>query len=316
MPTIVAVDLGGTKIACGLVTGSVVSWRQTTPTPATAGAEAILEAIGALIEQARTHKEAVAIGIGSAGAIDENDGRVLAATSHLSGWAGTALAEQLATRTGLPTWALNDVHAHALGEHLFGAARGAASSLLIAAGTGLGGSLIVQGQPLFGAHHRAGHLGHVPCAEATGLLCSCGRSAHLECLASGAGLLVAARAAGATTSTAADLASAAHAGDRSALAWLALSGTALGRAIGGWSNTLDPDVVVLTGGLSQAGHPWWDALTVAARAESLDPGSLRIVPASRGQDAALLGAASYAAARAGLDLTAGAAASTPEGVRL
>lgn len=290
-----AVDIGGTKIACGVVDGTVVSWRTTVPTPAREGARAILTAAQGVLEAARRQRpDAQIIGVGSAGVIDEVTGTVLAATSHLAGWVGTHLARELGARTGLPVVCLNDVHAHALGEHVAGAAAGTATSLLVAAGTGLGGSLVIDGRPLFGRHHRAGHLGHVPSAEAAGLTCSCGASGHLECIASGAGLLGAARAAGGQFTSAAQLASAAAAGDGDAAGWLVRSGTALGRAIGGWANTLDPDVVVLAGGLSRAGAPWWDALVQAAQAEALEPATLQIVPAALGDDAALIGAAAFA----------------------
>lgn len=290
-----AVDIGGTKIACGIVDGTAVTWRTAVPTPARDGARAIVTAVHEVLGAARRQRpDAEIIGVGSAGVIDETTGTVLAATSHLAGWAGTHLARELEARTGLPVVCLNDVHAHALGEHVAGAAAGTGTSLLVAAGTGLGGSLVIDGRPLFGRHHRAGHLGHVPSAEAAGLTCSCGASGHLECIASGAGLLAAARASGAEYASTAQLASAATAGDDDAARWLVRSGTALGRAIGGWTNTLDPDVVVLAGGLSRAGATWWDALVQAARADALEPATLRIVPAALGDDAALVGAAAFA----------------------
>lgn len=291
---VLAVDLGGTKIACGVVTGSRVTWRTTVPTPAKDGPEMILAAVHGVLEAARQHADAQLIGVGSAGVIDERTGTVLAATAHLAGWTGTRLGAELADRTGLPTICLNDVHAHALGEHLAGAAAGAASSLLVAAGTGLGGSLVLGGQPLFGAHHSAGHLGHVPSGEADGLACSCGGTGHLECIASGAGLLAAARAAGSPVDDTAALARRAQDGHEDARRWLVRSGAALGRAIGGWVSTLDPEVVVVAGGLSRAGSIWWDALTSNARAEALDAAAVRIVPAALGDDAALVGAAAFA----------------------
>ncbi len=291
---VLAVDLGGTKIACGVVVGSLVTWRTTVPTPAQDGPEVILAAVHDVLEAARQRADARLIGVGSAGVIDERTGTVLAATAHLAGWTGTHLGAEIADRTGLATVCLNDVHAHALGEHQAGAAAGAASSLLVAAGTGLGGSLVLGGQPLFGAHHRAGHLGHVPSGEADGLECSCGGTGHLECIASGAGLLAAARAAGSLVADTAELARRAQAGDKVARRWLVRSGTALGRAIGGWVNTLDPEVVVVAGGLTRAGAIWWDALTSSARAEALDSAALRIVPAALGDDAALVGAAAFA----------------------
>ncbi len=294
---VVGVDLGGTKIAAGLVLGSTVIGREVAPTPAREGRAAILVTVIDMVGRLLARPEAASVagvGIGSAGVIDEVHGTVVSATSHLAEWAGTRLAAEISSAVGLHVWCLNDVHAHALGEHHFGAGSGFTSSLLVAAGTGLGGSLVVDGRPLRGDHYLAGHLGHVPAAEAEQLLCSCGHSGHLECVASGAGLLNAYRGAGGQLTTMPALAAAAEHGDPLAVEWVSRSGRALGRAIGGWANTLDPGVVILAGGLSGAGPTWWESLRAGAAGEALQPATLGIVPARLGVDAAIIGAARYA----------------------
>src|SRR5699024_10015428 len=85
--------------------------------------------------------------------------------------------------------AVNDVHAHALGEAVAGASRGSASSLLVAAGTGIGGGFITDGHLLTGRNSAAGHIGHVPSAPAAGLDCPCGGTGHVEAIASGPAIL-------------------------------------------------------------------------------------------------------------------------------
>jgi len=129
------------------------------------------------------------IGIGAAGVIDPVTGTVVSATDSLPGWAGTDLVSEISARTGLPVRAVNDVHAHALGEAAVGASRGARSSLLVAAGTGIGGGFITDGHLLTGRNSAAGHIGHVPSAAAAGLDCPCGGGGHVEAIASGPAIL-------------------------------------------------------------------------------------------------------------------------------
>ncbi len=105
----------------------------------------------------------VGVGVGSAGVIDAGRGVVVSATDAILGWAGTELTAGLAARLGLDpeaVRAVNDVHAHALGEAWAGAAAGTASSLLVAFGTGVGGSFVLDGQPLLGHRYVGGHVGH------------------------------------------------------------------------------------------------------------------------------------------------------------
>jgi glucokinase len=294
----IGVDLGGTKIAAGLVVpDGQMALEVSEPTPAQDGPSAVIGAVVDLVMQLRSIADErelsppVGIGIGTAGVIDPTTGRVLAATDHLRGWAGTALTDLITAATGIPTRAVNDVHAHALGEALYGAGRGGNVVLLVAAGTGLGGSLVVDAQPMWGARNVAGHFGHVPVAEADDLPCACGRRGHLESVASGPGLLALYRRRGGHAEDARQVAELAAAGDEVARNCVDVAAGALGRAIGGWINMLDPDLVVITGGLAQAGPLWWAALERAARREIIAAAvDCPIVPACSAH-AAILGAA-------------------------
>lgn len=297
--TVAVVDIGGTKTAAALVDreGRVVR-RSEAATPAQSGAAAVLSTAAGLVAALREDADSVvvALGVGSAGVIDPVSGRVLGATDALAGWAGTDLRGELTARTDLPTAVINDVHAHALGESRYGAASGRDTALFVAVGTGVGGAFVLPGGTLAGAHAAAGHVGHVPSRHARDLPCSCGGTGHVEAIASGPALVR--EYSRRTTNGAVDLAAvvaAASAGDEAAVAVIRLGGLAVGSMIGGLVNVLDPGVVVVGGGVVNAGAPWWSALIEAAAAELLP--SLRdveIVPSSLGGDAALLGAAALA----------------------
>src|SRR6478735_5563333 len=194
----VGVDLGGTKTAAGVVSAAgEVLFSETVPTLNRDGGAAILDATAALVSAliGRAQKEGLAVtgvGVGSAGVIDSTRGVVVSATDAILGWAGTALTEGLAARLGLPASsvrAVNDVHAHALGEAWVGAAAGTASSLLVAFGTGVGGSFVLGGRPLLGHRHAGGHVGHFASPHAyhggVALPCVCGGAGHVEAVASG-----------------------------------------------------------------------------------------------------------------------------------
>ncbi|MEV4837392.1 ROK family protein [Nonomuraea sp. NPDC049486] len=237
-----------------------------------------------------------AVGVGSAGVVDPGRGVVVSATGALVGWAGTDLRGELSRRLGVPVVVGNDVHAHALGEQWRGAAAGREDVLLVAVGTGVGASVMLGGRVRHGAHAVAGHAGHVPVAAAAGRPCPCGGQGHVEAVASGPALIGEYRRRGGTD--AADLAGVARlaaAGDPLAADVLAEGGAALGSLIGGLMNVIDPEIVVIGGGVAGCGEPWWRPLRAAIAAEVLP--ALRDVPvepAALAGAAALLGAARMA----------------------
>lgn len=227
LPATVAVDVGGTKIRAGSVIDGELAHVRSVPTPAADGAQAVLNTIAevaaAVIAETSGSRGAGSasrgavsgshgagstssaaesgggdgsdsdfawrIGIGAAGVIDPVTGTVVSATESLPGWAGTDLVAELTARTGFPVRVVNDVHAHALGEAAAGASSGTRSSLLVAAGTGIGGGFITDGHLLTGRNSAAGHIGHVPSAAAAGLACPCGGTGHVEAIASGPAIL-------------------------------------------------------------------------------------------------------------------------------
>lgn len=297
---VAALDIGGTKTAAALVSrrGEVLA-RASAPTPGRAGSVAILETAAGLIHDLVAGADGFTVrglGVGSAGVIDPARGTVVGSTDVLVGWAGTPLADRLTTLTGLTTSVINDVHAHGLGDAAFGAAQGYSTVLFVGVGTGVGGAFITDGVVHAGARSAAGHIGHQPSVYAGSLVCSCGRLGHLEAIASGPGLHAEhARRSGATLDDFRAVVARAGQADPVAREVVELGGAAVGSAIGGLINVLDPHAVVVGGGVSGAGEAWWAALHDAVRLEvipSLD--GTPVLESTLGSDAALVGAAALA----------------------
>lgn len=308
---VAALDIGGTKISAALVdtSGSIVA-RVTVPTPATAGAEATLDAAAQLVRDLTGVDGRVstvqALGVGTAGVVDPGSGRILSATDAIDGWTGTGVGEGLRRRLGLAVAVDNDVNAHLIGELTSGRAVGRACVLLVAVGTGIGGSIAVEGRIHRGRGHVAGHVGHVPSASAAGVPCTCGGAGHVEAIVSGPALLraynrrVAELVAG-TADTLEEVAERAAAGtDRVAAEIIRAGGTEIGHLVGGLVNVLDPDLVIVTGGVSDCGPSWWTALLSAAESDVLPPIRAAspidqlVVRSILGADAPLVGAAQLA----------------------
>ncbi|MDO5534930.1 MAG: ROK family protein [Propionibacteriaceae bacterium] len=292
---VVGVDLGGTKTAAARVgPDGAVGPLAINPTPAGDGPDTVLDTVAATVLQASQGAMPTAVGIGAAGAIDEH-GTVVSSTDTFRGWVGTDIASGLRARLGdLPVRVINDVDAHAVGEAWQGAAAGARSALVVAVGTGVGGALLLDGRLHVGAHHLAGEIGHIPTVGAEDLLCPCGRLGHLEALAAGPAIHRRYRALGGSPEVAdtVEVFKAATEGDGIALRVIRAAATGLGRTLAGQITCLDPDVVVISGGLAEAGPLWWEPLEATVRSELVEAlAGIPIRPAQLGPVAAILGAA-------------------------
>ena len=307
---VIGVDLGGTKTAAALVApdGSTHCLRSA-PTPALEGPPVILDNLAALIRDAVEDARRAglgggesigAVGVGAAGVVDTRTGTILSSTDALTAWAGTAVAEELRRRLitvlgrEIPVHVENDVDAHAVGEVWLGAAAGAPSALMVAVGTGVGGSLILGGVPWRGAHNAAGEIGHMPTPGAESMRCSCGRMGHLEALGSGPALHRRYRHLGGdpTSVDARDVVARASMGDEIAVTAVRESAKAVGRATAALVTALDPAVVVIGGGMAKAGQLWWQTMEQTLVAELVDVlAGVTVVPAKLGRKAAIIGAA-------------------------
>lgn len=300
---VLAVDIGGTKTAAALVdrSGALLA-RDAAPTPGADGPAAILGTALTLAQRlaGAADVRVRAVGVGTAGVVDVGLGRIVSATDTLAAWAGTDVAGAL--RTGLagmigevPVHVQNDVDAFAVGEVWRGAARGRRSVLVVAVGTGIGGAVVLGGQVLRGAHHVAGEIGHVPISGAGHLLCTCGRTGHLEALASGVGLHRHYLSLGGTAADGREVATRADAGEPRAAQAVADSGAAAGRGIAAVVTVLDPECVVVAGSVAVPGSPWWRAMEASLRVQLIDVlHDVPVLPGVLGSDAPLAGAAASA----------------------
>lgn len=295
---VLALDLGGTKIAGAVVhTDGRILYLTQRPTPAQAGAAAIIKAMADVVDELRQRCtiEPRGVGIGAAGVIDQNTAKVLSATDTLKGWAGTEIARELGVCTQLPVPAVNGVHAHGLGEAKFGAGAAASSVLLVAVGTGIGGAFFTQEQLITGFNHVAGHAGHIDSSFAVGIKCSCGRHAHVEAIASGPSIYrhYQRLANNPDVSDTKAVTALAEAGDANAHQAVRTGGLAAGSAIASLANVLDPERIIIAGGVAGAGELWWQALRARYAASAIHiVQDTELVPATLGNDAALIGAAS------------------------
>ncbi len=246
----IGLDIGGTKIAAALVDnhGTVLA-RRHSPTPATAGSTAILDAAAELVDDLAA--AALPVGIGSAGTIDPETGSVRYATSSLPDWAGVRLRDQMEVRTGRQVVVDNDVNAAALGEWWVGAGRDHSRVLLVAVGTGVGGGFVDGGHVYRGGRGLGMDVGHLLVTE-TDELCGCGRTGHLEAVSSGTAIGRAYAAATGRVATGRVVADRAATGDVAARRVLDRAATLLGRAVAGLVATVEPDLVVLTGGAASS----------------------------------------------------------------
>ncbi|WP_031468523.1 ROK family protein [Sciscionella sediminilitoris] len=288
----IGVDVGGTKIAAGLVdaTGAVHA-RTNLPTPTDRGGQGVLEGIEQAARAVGEGREFTAIGVGTGGVVDAATGTIRSATDLLPGWAGTEVGPWLRARFGVPVAVDNDVNALAAGELRFGT--GIAGTVLYAAiGTGIGGALVVDGKLRHGSHHTAGGIGHQPVGGHR--RCSCGRAGHLEAAASGPAIAAAYREASgdAGITDLREVARRAAAGEELARTVIGTAAATLGRALGGAANLLDPDQVVLGGGVTRMEGPFLDQVREAFVAELLAPlRRIELLAARLGADASVIGAA-------------------------
>jgi glucokinase len=302
--TVIGVDVGGTSTAVGAVSleGEVLV-EASAPTHRDGSSTArrlLVELIESVRRRAENERLRIAgIGVGVPGIVDAAAGRVGADVPHVPELQNEPLAAMLAQRFGLPTFVDNDVNALALAEWAFGIARGARSLVVLAAGTGFGSGVVLDGRLVRGAIGFAGEFGHVP-VKFDGPPCWCGGRGCGALYASGRGIAEAARARVAsqpgamllaraqgdiTTITTPMVFSAAAEGDPLAAAVVEEACRALGAVLGVIVNGLNPEVVVITGGVAAAFLPLEkEILSSAAEyafARALAGTRVRIVPGDK-----------------------------------
>jgi glucokinase len=310
----IGVDVGGTKVLGGVVDadGNVVKTsRRDTPHE---GGTALTATISDVARELASDFSVARVGVSAAGFVS-SDRKTMLATPNIAGWNGVQLEEQLTSQIGLPVVLENDGNAAAWGEKRFGAGRGKANMLLLTIGTGIGGGIIVNDQLLRGAFGIAAEVGHLRVLP-EGHLCGCGARGCFEQYASGNALLRHAREAIAASPdlargllsrgdgtleglTGRAITDAAREGDQVALAAFNTTAQWLGAGIASLSVLLDPECVVIGGGVVDAG----EILLAPTRAamERYMPFAGKhpypeIIAATLGNEAGLVGAADLARA--------------------
>jgi glucokinase len=315
MALTIGVDVGGTKVAGGLVDddGAILARLQrATPTRAS---ESTRDAIIEVIRELSTGSAAEAVGVGAAGFVDEKRASVLFAP-NVPGWRNEPLRDVLERELKLPVVVENDANAAAWGEAEYGAGRGEDFLVVVTVGTGIGGGIILDGELFRGRYGVAGEIGHLV-IEANGRPCGCGNRGCWEQYASGNALLREARWRAAESRDKAtvlldlgdgtpegvsgvDVTEAARKGDPVATESFESVGRWLGLGLADLAAVLDPGRFVIGGGVSAAG----DLLLAPARrafAESLTGRGQRpvalVLPAELGNAAGIVGAAALARRR-------------------
>ncbi len=303
-------DLGGTWLRAALADGGgrlLAQLRQPTPQE---GPAAVVAAMAAMAGKLDPDGRALAVGIAAPGPLDPVAGLVLQ-TPHLKGWRDVPLAALLGAALERPAHLHNDATLAALGESRAGAGLAADPLVYLTLSTGIGGGIVIGGRLFDGRHGLAGELGHI-LLDPTGPDCVLGHRGCLESLASGTALARRARAAlatggiapgtpmaelatpaGARPPDAPMLAEAARRGDAWALAAFRDAGDALGRGLASIIATVDPQTIVLGGGLTGAWDLWAPAMaqSLAATAVTWPDRACAIHRAALGDDAGLVGAA-------------------------
>lgn len=297
---VLGVDLGGTKLAVGVGDGAGgLRARRTLPTRPERGPEAIVADVVRLA-RSLARGRLLAAGVGCPGPLDLEAGRVLA-LPNLPGWEGFPLRDRLTEALGVPVVLANDATAGALGEYRFGAGRGCTDLIYLAVGTGIGGGIVAGGRLVSGGRGNAGEFGHLTLVP-DGRPCACGRAGCLEAYASGPAIARLARerlGRRARGVTAAWVARRAAGGDPDALAVWGEAMDALARGIASLIHCLDPQLVVVGGGVAAAGPLMFDRLAslVSRYTMATFRDTAEVVPAALGAESALLGAMALAAGR-------------------
>jgi glucokinase len=280
-----AVDIGGTKLAAGLVSSSgELRGARHVPTPRTGDADELFSALAGLVDRVRkeamgsgaAHQgaELVVCGVGCGGPMDRVRGTV--SPLNIPAWRDFPLCARLHEITGLGVELDNDAKAFALAEGWTGAARNRRDYLAMVVSTGVGGGLVVDNRLLDGASGNAGHVGHV-IVEPDGRLCACGAHGCLEAEASGTAIAAV---------TGRDPAQASP-------DVVARTGRLVGRAVASVVSLLDIELVVVGGSVALGyGAPFFAAANseLHARARLSFTSGARIVPSGLGSDGPLVGA--------------------------
>lgn len=314
---IIGVDLGGTDIKTALVSEerSIIA-KASRPTGASEGPKAVMDLMAESVfdllrEQQIDPSQVLAAGFGAPGPMNWQTG-VVFDPPNLKGWKNVPLADEMSKRLQVPCYVDNDANVACYGEYWLGAGQGAESVVVFTLGTGVGGGIVVFGRLLRGIDGTAAELGHLT-VQRDGRLCGCGARGCLETYASVTGMIRSAVEGWDSTATTLKgrcggdpknltgkiIYEAAVAGDRFALEVFHDTAVWLGLGAASMVNALNPERIVLCGGMINAGDMLFDTVreTVLANAFEVPAKRCEIVPAGLGSDSGVIGSAGCALAR-------------------
>lgn len=308
----IGIDVGGTNVKIALVdkSGKII-YSNSVPTYAKMGYEYtvnnIKQAIKDLMKETNTiAKDIDGIGFDFPGQVDYKTG-VVKLAPNIPGWVNVPIAQMIEEEFHIPTRIDNDVRCAALGEMKFGAGQGCENFVCITVGTGIGSGLVINGQLVRGASNAAGEIGHIKLQMKDGLICGCGDTGCLEAYASGPSIVAMAQdyikggkstkfremaAAEGGEITPYMVAKAAEAGDPVAKRIFAIVGEYIGIGLTSVINLLNPEKVIIGGGVAEAGDLLLDPIrkTIKERAMVVAGSAVEIVPAQLGNSAGVIGA--------------------------
>jgi glucokinase len=308
--SILAIDLGGTQIRAAHVRPDLtVSHRTAVPTDDEAGVAAVVRRVCEAVAEVRAaaraanDPEPLGIGISAPGPVDPWRG-VVVAPPNLHGWRDVRLADLVEECIGLPTFLDRDTNVAVQCEWRHGAARGAHTAIYITVSTGIGGGIVLDGTPLLGVDGTAGEVGHLT-VELDGPTCGCGQRGHAEAIASGTAIarrgaealragtapLLADLVTDGEAPDAAAVARAADGGDATCAAILDRAWDALGAMAATLVNALNPEVIVLGGGIAEHRPEVLERVRrgIDQRAFPAPAARVRVVMAEHGDGVSLIG---------------------------
>lgn len=322
MNYIIGIDLGGSNIVAAVVDekGSVIN-RLEEPTKGKQGADLVLDQLRGMILRLKNssldeNRQILAIGLGSPGGIG-SQGAVTGDALNIRGWEGTPLKSIIEKTINIPTYIDNDANVAALGESAFGAGKGIRNLICLTLGTGIGGGLIIDGKIYRGFRGSAAELGHITVEAESGERCLCGNYGCLEAYTSARAIvdmITRGIEDGVRTSvrelsksnlkkiTAQIVFEAARAGDELAKSIVNKFARYLGAGIASLLNILNPEMVIIGGGMAQSGDIFLESVReiISKRALRATAKDVRVVLAKLGKDAGVIGAAALAMQEIGM----------------
>ncbi|HYM10814.1 MAG TPA: ROK family protein [Bryobacterales bacterium] len=317
MSVVIGLDIGGTKLAGGVLAADArLLARRERPTRAAEGVDVSLGEVYGLLSElaaaAAEHGALAGIGICAPGPLNPETGFIFNPT-NMPGWVNIPLAEEVSRRFGVPCRVENDANGAGLGEAVYGAGRGFRSVFYATISTGIGAGIILDGRVYHGKNGAAGEGGHVSIDYRSPVVCNCGSIGCIEALASGSAIARRARelacerpetkmlsiAGDASRITAEIVARAAAQGDPLAAHLIEETAEMLGAWLGSVVSLLDPDIIVIGGGVSKIGEPLFRKMRETMPRRTINPFASQtpIVSAQLQSDAGILGAAAVILSR-------------------